>query len=94
MHAIMNTAITADAIGRLKASPPLLTGLSRKSPTVAPSGCDRMKAAQNRNTREMRRRFGSRLPIRVCNPIRCCKMFCSSFAVAISLANSDVRRSI
>ena len=48
----MNAAMTAEAIGRLKASPPSLTGLSRKSPTVAPSGRDRMKAAQNRNTRE------------------------------------------
>ncbi len=47
----MNAAITAEAIGRLNASPPSLTGLSRKSPTVAPSGRDRMKAAQNRNTR-------------------------------------------
>ena len=41
------------AIGRLKASPPSLTGLSKKSPSVAPSGRDRMKAAQNKNTRDM-----------------------------------------
>ena len=45
---MMNTAITAEASGRLKASPPSLTGLSRKSPTVAPSGRVRMNAAQNR----------------------------------------------
>ena len=51
---MMNAAITAEAIGRLKARPPSLNGLSRKSPTVAPSGRVRMKAAQNRNTREMR----------------------------------------
>ena len=48
----MKTARTAEAIGRLKASPPSLTGLSRKSPTVAPSGRDRMKAVQNKNTRD------------------------------------------
>src|ERR1700683_2645048 len=48
----MKTAITAEASGRLKARPPSLTGLSRKSPTVAPSGRVRMKAAQNSVTRE------------------------------------------
>ena len=48
----MNTAMTAEAIGRLSAMPPSLRGLSRKSPTVAPSGRVRMKAAQNRKTRE------------------------------------------
>ena len=47
-HAMMNVAITADAMGRLKARPPSLTGLSRKSPTVAPSGLVRIKAAQNK----------------------------------------------
>jgi len=30
---MMKTAMTADAIGRLNASPPSPTGLSRKSPT-------------------------------------------------------------
>ena len=53
MQAMMKTAITAEASGRLSASPPLLTGLSRKSPTVAPSGRVRMKAAQNSSTREI-----------------------------------------
>jgi hypothetical protein len=50
MQAMMKAPMTADAIGRLKARPPLLTGLSRKSPTVAPSGRVRMNAAQNRKT--------------------------------------------
>jgi hypothetical protein len=52
-QATMKTAMTADAIGRLSASPPLFTGLSRKSPTVAPSGLVRMNAVQNRSTREI-----------------------------------------
>ena len=43
---MMNAAMTAEASGRLSASPPSLTGLSRKSPTVAPSGRLKMKAAQ------------------------------------------------
>ena len=43
----------ADAIGRLNANPPALTGLSRKSPIEAPSGRVRMKAAQNKKTREI-----------------------------------------
>jgi hypothetical protein len=30
----MKTPMTAEAIGRLSANPPSLTGLSRKSPTV------------------------------------------------------------
>ena len=47
----MKVPITAEAIGRLKAKPPSLTGLSRKSPTVAPSGRDRMKAGQNKKAR-------------------------------------------
>ena len=50
---MMNAAITADAMGRLKARPPSLTGLSRKSPTVAPSGLVRIKAAQNKKTRDV-----------------------------------------
>jgi hypothetical protein len=52
VQATMKTAITTEARGRLSASPPSLLGLSRKSPTVAPSGRVRMKAAQNRSTRE------------------------------------------
>lgn len=48
----MNTAMTAEASGRLKCSPPSLTDLSRKSPMVAPKGLVSMKAAQNSNTRE------------------------------------------
>ncbi len=47
----MKAPIAAEASGRLNATPPSLTGLSRKSPTVAPSGRDRMNAAQNKNTR-------------------------------------------
>jgi hypothetical protein len=50
---MMQAPMTAEAIGRLKANPPSLTGLSRKPPTVAPSGRDKMKAAQNKNTREI-----------------------------------------
>jgi hypothetical protein len=50
---MMKTAMTTEASGRLKASPPSLTGLSRKSPMVAPRGRVRMKAAQNSATREM-----------------------------------------
>src|SRR5437588_9515876 len=52
-HPIMNAAMTADAIGRLNARPPWFTGLSRKSPTVAPSGRVRMNAAQNSVTRDI-----------------------------------------
>ena len=48
----MKAAMIAEAMGRLNAKPPSLTGLSRKSPTVAPSGRVRMKAAQNKKTRE------------------------------------------
>src|SRR5262249_42905994 len=48
----MKAAITAEASGRLNAKPPWLTGLSRKSPTVAPSGRVRMKEAQDNVTRE------------------------------------------
>ena len=53
MQPTMNTAITTDAMGRLSAMPPWFNGLSRKSPTVAPSGRVRMNAAQNNATREM-----------------------------------------
>ena len=41
-----------EASGRLKARPPWPTGLSRKSPTVAPSGRVRMNAVQNNVTLE------------------------------------------
>ena len=50
LQATMNAAMMAEAIGRLKAKPPSWIGLSKKSPTVAPSGRVRMKAAQNRPT--------------------------------------------
>ena len=49
---IMMAARTAEAIGRLKARPPWSSGLSRKSPKVAPSGRVRMNAAQNKRTRD------------------------------------------
>ena len=45
-------AITRDASGRLSAMPPWSTGLSRKSPTVAPSGRVSTNAAQNSTTRD------------------------------------------
>ena len=48
----MKVAMTAEAIGRFKARPPSLTGLLRRSPTVAPSGRERIKAAQNKKIRE------------------------------------------
>lgn len=51
MSATITTASTSEAMGRLMSRPPLATGLSKKSPTVAPSGRVRMKAAQNRKTR-------------------------------------------
>jgi hypothetical protein len=46
MPARINAAMTAEASGRLKASPPWLTGLSRKSPTVAPSGRVKIKVEE------------------------------------------------
>jgi hypothetical protein len=52
MHPIMKAAITADAMGRLRANPPWSTGLSRKSPIVAPRGRVKMNAAQNSSTRD------------------------------------------
>lgn len=52
MSATMKAAITAEASGRLRFNPPSATGLSRKSPTVAPSGRVRMNAAQKSVTRE------------------------------------------
>jgi hypothetical protein len=52
-HPSIKAARIADASGRLKARPPWSLGLSRKSPTVAPSGRVRMNAAQNSVTRDM-----------------------------------------
>ena len=51
MHPIMTTAMIAVAAGRDTLSPPCTKGLSKKSPTVAPSGLVRMNAAQNSATR-------------------------------------------
>ena len=42
----------AVAVVRLKANPPWSIGLSNRSPSVAPSGRVRMKAAQNKSTRD------------------------------------------
>ena len=53
MHATINAASAAVAVYRLRARPPLAKGKSKKSPTVAPIGRVRMKAAQNRNVREI-----------------------------------------
>jgi hypothetical protein len=52
MQQITMAAITAEAIGRLRANPPCSRGLSRKSPKVAPSGRVRMNAVQNSRTRD------------------------------------------
>ena len=55
MQPTMNTAITAEATGRLSAMPPWFSGLSRKSPTVAPSGRVRMNAdPEQRDARNVR----------------------------------------
>ena len=54
MHTVMNSSSAADAAYRLNARPPASSGLSRKSPTTAPSGRVRMKAAQNNAVRERR----------------------------------------
>jgi hypothetical protein len=40
---------TADAANRLRANPPSSWGLSKKSPTTAPSGLVRIKAVQKRS---------------------------------------------
>lgn len=53
INTTMTAPITAVARGRLQARPPSSTGLSSKSPTVAPSGRVRMNATQNKMTREM-----------------------------------------
>ena len=52
MQTMTKAESTAEAIGRLSARPPSFTGLSSKSPTVAPSGRVKMKATQNSTTRE------------------------------------------
>jgi hypothetical protein len=52
INRIMTAASEADAVYRLSASPPWSSGLSRKSPTVAPSGRVSTKAVQNRTVRE------------------------------------------
>ena len=60
MHATIARARTADASKRPRASPPLATGLSSKSPMVAPSGRVRMKASQNRMCGNVRVEIQSR----------------------------------
>ena len=52
MRPMMIAASIAEASGLLKSRPPWLIGLSRKSPTVAPSGRVKIKAAQNKSTRD------------------------------------------
>ncbi len=54
MQPAMKTSSRADAAKRLRSRPPALTGLSRKSPTTAPSGRVSTKAAQNSNVCEIR----------------------------------------
>ena len=48
----MTAASDADAVYRLSARPPWSSGLSRKSPTVAPSGRVSTNATQNSTVRE------------------------------------------
>ena len=43
---------TKEAVKRFKLSPPLLRGLSRKSPTTAPSERVKMNAAKNSRVRD------------------------------------------
>ena len=52
MPITISSAIIAVAMGRLMAKPPSSTGLSKKSPTVAPSGRVRMNAAQKSHARD------------------------------------------
>lgn len=49
----MNPIRTADAEYLLNSKPPLAIGLSRKSPSTAPSGLVRINAAQKRTALEM-----------------------------------------
>src|SRR5262249_3540175 len=51
-HATMKAARIAEATKRSSASPPCATGLSNRSPSVAPSGRVRMKALQKSRVRE------------------------------------------
>jgi branched-subunit amino acid aminotransferase/4-amino-4-deoxychorismate lyase len=48
MQATIKTTSAIEADYRLKASPPSLTGLSKKSPNTAPNGQIRINAAQNK----------------------------------------------
>ena len=54
MHMIILASKIADAAKRLISRPPLATGLSSQSPSVAPSGRVKMNAAQNRECRVRR----------------------------------------
>ena len=67
MHAKTRTAGTAEAVYRLMLKPPADIGLSRTSPTTAPSGRVRMKAAQKRNVLEI---FRDSVQIKVTNALR------------------------
>ena len=49
----MNVSSIADAVNRLKASPPDEIGLSRKSPTTAPRGLVNTNAVQNSVVRDI-----------------------------------------
>ena len=53
MAPTIKMAITADDEIRLRFNPPCATGFVSKSPSVAPSGRVRMKAAQNKIVCEM-----------------------------------------
>lgn len=48
MQATITNKSAADAVKRLKSKPPFAIGLSRKSPTTAPSGRVKIKADQNK----------------------------------------------
>jgi hypothetical protein len=50
--------MTTEAMGRLSASPPWSSGLSRKSPTVAPRGRVRINVAQNSEPQNIRPEIG------------------------------------
>lgn len=52
MQITMSATMIAVAIGRLNAIPPSSTGLSKKSPMVAPSGRVRMNANQKSHARD------------------------------------------
>ena len=67
--ATIAAASTTDASVRLKSRPTCATGLSRKSPTAAPSGRVRMSGAQKRFRRAARARFPP-IPCRACDARR------------------------